>query len=1026
MASPIKGASGFPSSRPEIIAEVNKTITTSLNDLPKTEIDALKIKVIGLMKRLNEISTTPEEKTETLALADRVRLWSKSSVAPVSSVAASVLKSAIERHAAASSLITDVEAEALLQASSVIQRCLGPSASCMPFIIRQTSLYARGWGGPTGRDEKCLDLLKEALLTYEKSPESAPAKFAEFFFYMTCKIREKEGYVDPAFLLGLQASQLRKLDILFEPLNKTVASRCPGKEASLEAKKKEEVLNVEYLQQRYIKGCQAAYYLGNTSYTISHIYTGIIFRFLYGVCDCVSSATLEWQKRVEKQNRRSILGMLAIHPQYSKVPEAHRVETFLKINSLRSKMIEFEKSLSQKMADCMGFQEASLPFLTAISEKFAAMEDTPEGDALLAKRFSLVVENFHSICIYNRQLIAYLDEICADLEKIVKTRRLNYCLTLIAVDPEIDWSSVGAEGVLPFLESYISANPKPNLEKYPERARDLIREVWTLTVNTQKTIVLLRAFLKILKKLDEEGSRPYMEDFARLAALQKAGLISMGRSGKVVFTLPSRPLFAIEDEFGERWDLPPMPESSAAAGAAARSVGAVSSEPVKEEAAAEVSVPKGEATSREKSDIIAEVYGKLGLELAEASAKGRFTTRPAQEAFQNAIYYAEALREFLAEFKGQIMESRHLANLQQDMGIAAFYAFEQLLTAIILGGTPTASAAKALFDSLGHRLMSRFLKANLSIEKKLQEVVPEIRSLEGMGDAVKDPSQVHFLPPLLKNLTSLLKRGGSTAEVSEHIRTIALGQTALKGFFTLLYTSCLDRKMPLKEVEALFEQIRIESPPSAAGGSAGASAAAGDSSVRDEKVRALADKINTALDHSNTYELTEQRRFLLNHNLERLDYLIDRLRDPASLPHFSFYASQARYILTILMEEFLCAACESQTGAVDQAEAKHNLSKLAEQIKILASLSKEEKQFLAESAGKRNELRYDNKFVRHAAGVSSGAGAAAIAASRSESDEEGFTRVLASSHAKMLGILEVEINMALALCDKIATRSFAK
>lgn len=1032
MASAAKGSSDSSIPRTELIRAIENTIATPLTALSKAEADPLRVKVITLFKQLKKSSRTSAEEKETESLKDRISVWSKTLPAAAAAAAAAAGSTALMGGGKATSTSKKIDPHLLTGSYKVLHDFFGSAESCIPYIIRSTILLALSWGNPkTGREMHGVELLEDALCSLEKGPDIATEKFREFFAFMKMKMREKEPYVDTVFTLGLQACEAGRLDVILNPLQKIINEETKGGSgggkatsgvAGLATSDTPAVLNKRHLEKAYDAGCTAAASLGHATYSLSHIITGFFSARLSEMSSYVAPKTFEMARHVKLQKRRPLLRMLDEHPTYKKIPPAERVPVYLKVQTAETQLLAPEIALQDLYSQFEKFNKSQKDKISAITRDLAALEGLPDGPARLAIEFRLLTEQYETLLTFTPQMLSFLDEFIVHLELVLHARELIICRNMLIYDPSVDWSIIGAEGFIPFLEAYKEAHPRLNFSMLPADLQAAQFYAQEIILKTKKTIALLKAVQEHLKKTGHSLEELYKTDLVRLKALHTARMVSVDRAGRVSFTLPSK-VDPLDDGYDNIVSLPDLPTAAtiAAGGAVTKAE------------------PRVEKASGGASDAGATggIFRKLKTILLEARAHNRFTTPPARAAFSNALHYAEALCILIEELDKKKLESQQLANLQEDIGSAAFYACEQLLTAILHEKLKTASPAafKELYSSLGHRLMGRFLEGGLSRFKELQVIIPIIRKLEGMGIAVVNPS-FYVAHPLLNNLVRLQKEGSMEAAPRDQRQALLAGQEALKAFFYLLVSQGLETRIPLDRMDAQFRTLTEALTPSesagASDGGSGGASARGSTTLSDARISEGARIITTALKFSKAFETTEQRRLVINHNLSRLNYFLADLKDASKLPLFPFYANQVRFLLRNVLEEFLCAACESQNCAIDQKVAKHDLALLAKQIKLFSRLDAGEKKFLEESAGARNEARYGTKPRAHfleasASSAETAATAAPATASigaAGEEGSEGFTFVLSGSYEQMLRLIAAEMAMAVTLCGKIALHSF--
>ncbi|MCX6991301.1 MAG: hypothetical protein NTX49_09625 [Chlamydiae bacterium] len=900
--------------------------------------------------------------------------------------------------------------------------------SCIPEIVDITLQYAESW-----KDKKPMILLEDALSFLGKENLSTQAAFHRLFLYMIEKMKAREPFIDLLYVVGLLACQSNRLDVLFHPLHEGLGTSAPVPkklDAVTIASKEANTLIVtdnKDLESAYQKGCSAANHLAQTCRNSSYIscnYFAVILNDIY------SSLSLRELNKIEilfKEKRTEALKKLEKDHFYKRIPVANRIAIYLQRTSFYKEMVKAEHSLKEIQDKFFEYLLFISPQITDIERRIEHLSKIDEISEKLSHQFSMFKTHEKFISNFNSLLISYLEEVIIKTNQSMHYRNLFLYLNYLPYDDSVDWTEVSSKGLLQFLTQYHQAHSKLDFTSIPEptRSRQIGNE--EIHEDLNRRLTAFQALLIELQKTHEGAQRQSKDDLLRLGALVKAGLISQRNSGKVSFSLPTKG-GVIDDDFGNTFlvtgPVSPIPAVPVAvcASATEKAEGEAPAAPVRKAADEE---PEAATTIREASSGLHDV-------LLHARTHNRFTTTSAKQAFSNALHYADSLCALLADLEGREIQSSGLALIQQDIATCSFYACEQLLTAILHEKPMTglASTPKAFYEDLGHNLMGRFLQAELSQHRELQQIVPILRNLEGVGAAVLNPFSFHGSQPLLQNVPSLLSKGTIEANPLEVRRSLSLGQETLQVFFHLLPLGGQDPRFTRSNINSyLLALSSAFIPPQSMGGkksSAVDDRARGGSSKTAPETRPIDEMISiidTALDPSQASIITEARQPAIFHNLIRLKYFRKNISDRTKRSLLPFYANQIRFVLRNVLEEFLSAACEKKIDSFDQIAARHDLRLLASQIGLFGRLSSDEKSFLQQSAGARNEARYGFKTRAPSFMRSSAAGSAAEAVEEEISGE--FIDVLSRDYERIPRLIDSEIAMALAICSKITQHSFS-
>ena len=739
-----------------------------------------------------------------------------------------------------------------------------------------------------------------------------------------------------------------------------------------------------------------------------------------------------------KMKKKEFEAMISKDPFYASMRKDDRFSYYMKFVSFYNSGTDSERYLKRLYDQFSLLIQGSKARLESIERKTqqCARSLRLRLDPRLIRliQLSLISEYFEEIQNLRNLLLRYLEEIGPALADAAQSMDLMEHLVFFQNDADSDFKLAVTKGIREAVEKY--RNDHPHL---PKKMTGVIKR-------REMDVAFIEEVHRVLKAMNQESERAHLKPFNYLLELMEKGIITKQGEIRVpaaaAVSSPSTSGGAIEiapelDLFSEQKCLLPE-ESRIPTGAKQVTISAASTP-----------------------------FIDFSIRLQEIVPVQTFTVPSAQEAYVGALDYVKCLHLLLTLPQGALMHPHELAQFQMDIGYSGYHALEQLITAMMLekgkekGADASGAKAaptrtgddKALFNEVGHSLISRMLFAGISPP---EDVAPVLREVNGMEFAIRDLGKgwkTHFL---LKNTEALLSSTESCPSVSldievERSKATAFGQRVLQASVSLLLTHASARGSHV-DPDPYFEAIALLIPESMARpGGAGASSVAepplpvkrGKVAIQPPKKAIAASSdfpqlaeifriINLALEKSNDYENASLRKSTIQHNLHRYRYLLSCLSNPSKLPLFPFYANQGRFVLRTIVEEFLCAAQESVhhkkgLGAVDQKLLAHKLYDLAQGLRL--PLDSDQIIFLQRVPSIRNEARYDGHRLRASAGASVVSGSGFIPAEEFEDlpaaggagMKEGFTMALGSRYQGIERELQQDLRIVVGLCNKISS-----
>ena len=765
-----------------------------------------------------------------------------------------------------------------------------------------------------------------------------------------------------------------------------------------------------YLTQALDKGCQAAFNL-------------VVNLNQYGGPADLSITVFNEEGTFDLERKKKIKELRSLVSQSDflrHVPEAQKISIYRMFCTCLDNHKEREMHLFRLYDQFSDFQRVFHDCSKAIKEKVSiGISDTTQ-EAAKCCLFSVIKEHYDEILTYKKLLMSYVEELSIAVEQSLESLELRLYAWMFIKDPTADFSSILTKGYLETLQDYKKRHPLSD----PEFLEALRKK--------QDSLRKLKEFLSVVKVIDDNIYHKSQEDFIRLHHLMQRGFIEdkmlEGSAEKtLVFNVPT---FASCEARASATivDGSHLSEGDAEAGSVVFST-----------------LPAARAS------ISGTDFCRM---LQEVMPERSFTVDVARNAYVNALHYTESLYTLLAQPTSPGRSAQSVAHLQMDVGFAAFHALEQLLTAMMLekaksqavsagagkGGHGAARKATrdesenlSLFKQVGHSLMARLLAAKIALPEGVREL---LRDSEEMEFAIRDLPGRSAIPSLLQNTQALLCREAGTEFLfEEESKSRAYGLRVLQAINSILSVRSSDRSGSKVDLTPYYDAVRSFIPafaPIASCERAGLEmpikvSGAGSSEPR---FRASSVELSTtvlgALERSQNHQGKSRRKLALEHNLNRLQYLMSCLEVDSNFPLFPYYVNQARFVLCTITEEFLYAAHESKHGALEEVALAHNLRDLVERLGLkLSKLSREQQNFITGFSSLRNQARYGYKVKGHS--LPAAASASSDTLSRIESasgSEEGFEMALGGSYSLMISKLRGECATVDSLCREVAARSF--
>jgi len=928
------------------------------------------------------------------------------------------------------------------------------------YVIRETLSITRQMvllQSSTYTIKECLEQLEGFLRALDCPDRRSKMEIlVEFFSFMiSIKLkRDSKGQAgtstpdsdDLVFRIGLQKCLSGDIDFFFRPAVESQGSEGSATAASV-AKKKVSTLDrvdEDSFEQKFTLGCRAAQYLAHMTCTLGEDVAGFIYtkskeHSVYA--DAFEEAMRSGQEKGKTiiKSPPEIEGNLSMKRRV-KAMYQHRDSYVL---SLTEPYRHLQELIGQYNAFLFGFHSASIQRIRRkLREIQAAGEDIVQQRSI---QFSFMNENYEEILNNRKLILSYLEELIVALNEVKGSQELSAYLIMFSIDPEISIESRASQviqGIKASLLRYKASHPNPNLERISAEFREPISSLFEDVEKINTTLTGLTRLHEELSRSNELIESIYLADCMCIGDLVQKGMVRM-EGPMPIFSGPraSPPDVAVEELH------PSEGVAEAAVQPSTRRLTGV----------------MGPVSAADFSRTLQELLPVKAFPDAVGSSG-----QSARHAYLNALHYVESLYTLLTKPTVGTPDANSVAQLQMDIGFASFHALEQLASAMMIlekeksqaegpvGKKASAASAGAsdlsLFNEVGHSLIGRLLAAKITPPKSVRSL---LRDTEGMEFAIRDLSKPYKIPFLLQRTADLLSQRGlaSSELLTEERKSREYGQSVLEVFASLLSTFSSRGRESRIDPEVLAPYLRatqdlIPEGVAAAGGSGlsdRAEAEAGKAAIAPKKATtpspagivdiyrldALTAAFRKALERTEDCPSAELRKSALEHNLNRFRHLVSCLDDPSNLPLLPFYASQARFVLCTILEEFLCAAYESKKGAVDQKSLAHSLLHLALPLGIkLADLSLEERNFLSKSARIRNEARYGYKPKAHVlptfarASDLPAAESAVDIESASVASSEGWERVLGGANTEMIGKLREEFGAVVSLGSKVFGQSF--
>ncbi len=1112
--------------RTALVSHIESLIAIPLNGLSEKEARKKQLDTIsymGLLKIFSDfqakkrgeacaaagtsIETRSPEVIEYESLKARVVQWRETmavvpsalaTAAATSAVAASTLESRrdsslIPTTFSAKRRYLEISSASIEETVAAIKRDLGASGTCISLIaLRLNNLRLTVKG--TSKESLMLpsmELFRGVMRAYALGSPTLQDKMIDLFDYIIKLFPTAADQLNPyyaPFFWGQYASHKGSVSLFFNPVHLAFASVVERDMVEdRTASSITDTMSVSYLEQCYKVGTLSAWHLASCAFAFSHSISGFVIPEIRESCDVM---TLEEVRRFEteyNQEKRAVIDGLARSPVYAKIHEKYRLSCYLKVLKTRRTLVDISSKIQNQIAELCHFGDSHHPFFVKIAammaryERSASFNLQSEGERL--EFFKLLAENYDTIKSYSKGLIEHFELMSDTLRELIRARKYTNYLILMQYDATVDWEKVSQMDTFDFINFHF-------IDKFPseaaanialagmiksikdERAQHSLLEGFDKIARAYQDLLLVEGFLKMMRIQERYSSSYYLPHVLRLRMLQKEGVIIVNRASKVEYHLPSASLGSRYDELGgEIVEFPPLPRSSSSPTRERDSaMAAVDESPGDSSAASAAGACSLSYELPIEERVREDLYMSVNHHLRLATSTSRFTSPVAKTAFLNGLYYASTLNSLLRAYSDPsgIFLNRGLAHFQQDIGTAAFYAFEQLLTALMFENNKITSFddRKALVGKTNHQLRNRYAQAKLYLFKEIDFVRSIIERLETVNLAICDLPSLYPPPEIFQNTLFLLSNPAEIASRLEIDRSVGIAHEALGGILKLIYSCCLSGHLSSGKVESLFARLsyerepleRRDSPASSRPEEFGAGAGAGAGARVDAKptlkgersavvAPVVSKKAPTLVFEKLINEIrsfafeslrtsrscrAEERMTLIDYNLNRLRYLRQNLEDSKKTTLYSFYASQARFVINKIMEELLCAACEHKILVIDQEGAKHNLFNLAKEIVLdkarsfVDFLTEKERLFLQKAAARRNELRYDHAKLDKPFIVCHELTSAAASEAGGADDEsdEAFTIVLSERNAKAREILDDEITMLHSIMNRIKLRVF--
>ena len=867
--------------------------------------------------------------------------------------------------------------------------------------------------GESGREKQLnlpniyLSFLSELGTQDTKEKNKRSVEFFAYLFILTGKL---DLGTDPILSLGFYASSKGEIDTLLTPEKKRfldAGAAVPSKVAKT-LLRRDSAIDEQYLKNAFDKGTLAGQHLlEGTSSNFTSGFTLIDF-WLAQIIITNKPPPLF----TEKSSKKTLIARIRDARYLAFLPREARVYALIQMESYARSIITAETNLfdiPKRYSDVLSF---FCPTIERIVRKLDAIDkEVSNPEKKRSIQFSLVKENYEELLHAQTQFSIYHQQILLALEQSVITARLMAYTVLFKEDPDKEADSILTKGIRESIEDYMKTHPDPELSRLDDINKCVIEKYLEIAEKRQTALNAFRILFDQLKKTMETIKAQYSPDFDKLRELYEKGMIDMGGDEGLI------PVFHI----------PKVLTAAAETSSTTDYMLTEKSSPLPAEATEDLP----------KRDLCGPYFYLKLLEIYPLEA---FTNPEAARAYTTALQYIESLYNLMILQKRGPIEGNSLGHLQMDIGLAAFYALEQLLTAIVLekekkppeGGAGSGDERNSyLFKTLRHSLTNRLIKARLPASS---EVLAVLEETEGMDIAIRELEKRYYIPPLLKNTSSLLYQTEKTSKIlpDEVSKNLAYGNRVVHAFIELLsivspnpLASRINLSPYFTNIQEVPKLKRTEDGCPRDPLPADAKKATSEDLVLSP-VDALKTAMNSALNNSNDYLQSQLRWIMIEHNLHRYRYLVSCISIPTNLPLFPFYVNQGRFTLRVIIEEFLCAAHESKIGAINQQELFHRVSILADRLK-LSNLSDQERHFLADTPNARNEARYGPKVKAHlllmtTSELMSSAFEKAEPGSEGAGDE--YQVALRPRYERMRKSLEKEFEIVNSLCLKIAKQCF--
>ena len=400
------------------LLSTNKTIQREIDSilhLPKTT--DLSAKIIQLLKKYKELTSSevpPDIKS-------RVSVWLRqpASVVEISKAASSILppfrpspptKEPTKEPIKSTKVALEVDLESreiqpqilLLTYEILNKKYYGIPASTLPQIVQLTLDFIESWG-----DLKAEKLLLDALDFLGRRDPKLQEAFENLFEHMVEQMNIHENFVDPVYLLGLQASRADKLDLLFKPLEKaltTYRSAPMEKKHHLIISSKEQrtliVPEKSCLERAYKEGCLAGCHMAETTVNSCLLTTGILIKIINYTSDCCAAADIRGMEMRFNEKIISAVKKLEQDPFCKKIGEANRLSIYFQRNSFFKALLKAENSLSELKTHFNEYILAQVNHYVAINKKLEILLRIDGTDEKLPLQFSLIKTHYNLSIIH--------------------------------------------------------------------------------------------------------------------------------------------------------------------------------------------------------------------------------------------------------------------------------------------------------------------------------------------------------------------------------------------------------------------------------------------------------------------------------------------------------------------------------------------------------------------------------------------------------------------------------------------------